>query len=246
MNGKDNKMRFLPGPYYQDFITDIREKDIEKYGLEKVEYHRGDVLTQSGVINNTAWYIHSGMIHVALTNSEGNVQSLVFYGPHTIFPVGVFTHENLIDYEMQITAMSDVSALKIPYLTLRQMVLDSSELGVHLLEENCQFIGYFFYSTMNRTYLPSRTQAADVLYLLYISRGSRNNIIEISQEHLASMLGLSHAQTERVLKDFRSMGILSTGRGRLSILDQNKLLEQCSDDMKLYADRIEEEQTVHK
>lgn len=239
MNRKNTEqMHFIPGPYFQDFIPDISDAVIKKYGLAKVHYAKGQELTTPGTINNTAWFYQSGMVHVALTNSAGNSQSLVFYGPDTIFPVGVFSHENLIDYQMEITAMTEVDAICIPYLTLRQMVLDDSELGLHLLEEDCQFIGYFFYSTMNRTWLPSRTQAADVLWLLYTRMEHRNNGIAISQERLASLIGLSHAQTERVLKDFRKEGILKTSRGKLFILDEGKLLSACSDDMQYYAERM--------
>lgn len=51
-----------------------------------------------------------------------------------------------------------------------------------------------------------RTQAADVLWLLYTRMESRNK-------------GISHARTKRVLKDFRKEEIL---RGKLFILGEGK------------------------
>ena len=52
--------------------------------VQKKEIKKGSYLTQYGVINNAAYYIKSGIIHLSLGHEQGK-KSLNMFGSGTIF-----------------------------------------------------------------------------------------------------------------------------------------------------------------
>ena len=222
---------YVPRLYVSGFIHHFEQK-AERYGFQHRTYQKGEMLTRHGVINNTSHFIQSGLVHLALDHSSGNTRSVMFFGPGAIFPIGVVPHENLIDYEMVMTALTDVQEYHFSYPQLRQMCVEDGEFAAQILEENCKIIGYLFYQEMNHAYLPTRIRVCDILYLFLTSIGSEDRTISLWQEDLASMVGISRPQLERILKELRDLGIIQTSRGQIRIPDIEKLRSQCSTELR--------------
>lgn len=222
---------WVPKLYLSDYVANFEDK-ITKYHLVPNTFQKGTTLTTPGVINNTAHYVQSGTLHLSLTHSSGNMKSLTFFGPKTVFPLGVVPHENLIDYEMVLEAFTDVTVYSFSYPDLRQMCVDDGNFAAELLEENCDFIGYLFYHEMNSVYASSYVRVCDILFLYYYHIHPVNTCISISQDELARLAGVSIAQLERILKSLREQSIIQTSRKMITILDKERLLQQCSDELK--------------
>ena len=222
---------YVPRVYISGFVHGFEEK-ARKYNLRKKVYADGETLTKRGVINNNAYFIRSGVMLLSLTHSSGNTKSIMFFGPDTIFPLGVVPHENLIDYEMILSAITDIEAYRFSYPTLRRMCIDDGEFAAQILEENCRMIGYLFYQEMNNAFLQAEIRVCDILYLLHSSFKAKNNTINIRQEDLCSFAGTSRAQLERVLKDLRERGIIETSRGCIHIPSIERLREECSTELR--------------
>ena len=221
----------IPKLYLSGFVKDMESK-LERYGAQRRIYKKDELLTSHGVINNTAHYIHSGIIHLSLSHSSGNLKSMNFFGPQTVFPLGVVPHENLIDYEMVLRAFTDVEVSSFSYPVLRRMCVEDGEMAAQILEENCEFIGYLFYQDMNHAYAPTFIRVCDILHLYLENVKPMNGTIPIKQEDLASLVGVSRPQLERVLKELRSKNIITTGRGSIQIKDATRLLGFCSTDIR--------------
>lgn len=222
---------YIPRIYLSGFIKGF-DAIARRYGLEPRLYRRGQTLTEHGVINNTTHYIRSGLVHLALTHSTGNLKPLMFFGPETVFPIGVVPHENLIDYEMIMTAVTDVETYSFSYPTLRRMCVEDGEFAAKILEENCEMIGYLFYEQMNQAFTPTEIRVCDILYILLSNLKPANQTLAIRQEELASIVGISSAQLERILKDLRARGIIQTSRGKLRIEDLDGLTKMCSTELR--------------
>lgn len=222
---------YVPRIYLSGFIKDF-DRIAKQYHLEQRTFKRGQTLTEHGVINNTTHYIRSGLVHLSLTHSTGNLKSLIFFGPETIFPIGVVPHENLIDYEMIMRALTDVETYSFSYPQLRQLCVDNGELAARILEENCEMIGYLFYEGMNHAFTPTEIRVCDILYILLANLKPRDHTLALRQEELSSLVGISMAQLERILKDLRKKGIIETTRGKIRILSLNHLREMCSTELR--------------
>lgn len=216
----------IPSLYLSNYINEFDEI-ILKYDVYKKSFKKGEYLTNYGVINNTAYYIKSGIIHLALGHEQGK-KSLSLFGPGTIFPMGVETHEYKMEYEMMIQAFSDVEAYSMSYPTLRKMAEENGKLAGQLLKENCDFIGYMFFDSINQTFEPCLSRICDILYLYITKVEPEEAKVPFTQTELASIAGASQAQLERSLKILKKEGIIETARGLIKILDLDKLLAHCT------------------
>lgn len=221
----------IPQLYLSGFVKNFESK-LGRYEMTQKRYKKGEQLTVPGIINNTAHFIHSGIIHLSLTHSSGNLKSMNFFGPQTIFPLGVVPHENLIDYEMILRAFTDVEVSSFSYPVLRQMCVDDGEMASQILEQNCEFIGYLFYQDMNHAYASTYVRVCDILHLYLENVKPLDNIIPMNQEELANLVGISRPQLERVLKDLRTNQVITTTRGSIQIINTTRLLDQCSHDIR--------------
>ena len=53
---------------------------LANYLVQKTQIRKGSYLTQYGVINNTAYYIKNGIVHLSLGHEQGK-KSLNMFGP---------------------------------------------------------------------------------------------------------------------------------------------------------------------
>jgi CRP-like cAMP-binding protein len=152
--------------------------------VQKKEIKKGSYLTQYGVINNAAYYIKSGIIHLSLGHEQGK-KSLNMFGSGTIFPVGVEMHKFRVEYEMIIQALTDCEVFKISYPTLKKIAVENGAFAGELLKENCDFIGYMFFDSINQTFEPCLARICNILYLYCTKVHPSSNKIPLSQAELA-------------------------------------------------------------
>lgn len=208
------------------------EEIIKMETLEERHCAKGGSLTKYGSINNHAYYIKSGIMHLSLAHSEGGEKSLALFGPGSIFPIGMTQHRFKAEYEMILRAFSDLHVYRFPYITLRNMVLRNPELGVALLEFDCAFIGYMFFDSVNQALESSMTRVCDILYLYYTDTPIAGCEIEISQTTLANIAGISRAQMERSIQKLRNENAIKTGRNKIQVVAIQKIMEHCSTAMR--------------
>lgn len=115
----DIEPHIIPSIYLANYLNDF-EDVILNYEVQKTQIRKGSYLTQYGVINNTAYYIKNGIVHLSLGHEQGK-KSLNMFGPGTIFPVGVEIHEFRVEYEMIIQALTDCEVYKMSYPTLKKV-----------------------------------------------------------------------------------------------------------------------------
>ena len=191
----------IPSLYLSNYMQQY-EDYVRSYQVKEKNISKGEELTRYGIINNTAYYIKSGIMHLSLGHDKG-YKSLNLFGNGTIFPVGVELHTSPIEYDMVLTAFTDLQVLCIPYPLLRKMVENNSDFGADLLRENCDFMGYVFFDTVNQTFEPCLCRVSDILYLYMVHMQSGTDQIFLSQTELASLAGASRPQLERSMKSRR-------------------------------------------
>lgn len=220
------KPHIIPSVYLAHYLDEFEEM-IKSYGVSKRTVDKGTYLTQYGVINNTAHFIKKGIIHLSLGHDKGK-KSLNMFGAGTVFPIGVEIHEFRVEYEMIIQALTDVECYEIPYPTLKKMAMEHGDFAGELLRENCDFIGYMFFDSINQTFEPCLARICDILYLYLTKVPPMSEKIPLSQTELASIAGASHSQMERAIQILKKEEILQTSRRQIEIINSEKLLEHCT------------------
>ncbi len=105
----------IPSIYLANYLNDF-EPLFPRYGVTLRKFSKGDILTQQGVIHNTAYFIKSGILQLSLGHDQGE-KALNLFGPGTVFPVGLEFHTSYMEYEMILQAFSDGEAYAMPYPT---------------------------------------------------------------------------------------------------------------------------------
>lgn len=137
-----------------------------------------------------------------------------------MFPVGVEFHTSYMEYEMILQAFSDGEAYAMPYPTLKRIAVENGAFAGELLRENCDFIGYLFFDTLNQTFEPCLSRVCDILYLYLTKVQPKEPVIPLSQGELAKIAGASQAQMERCVQILKKEEVLATSRKQLAILDE--------------------------
>ena len=71
----------------------------------------------------------------------------------------------------------------------------------------------------------------NLLYLLTMKQPSNSGlIIEMTQEDIADILGMSRVQITRELTELRSKGVIVTNRGKLTVVDLPALASLCTEE----------------
>jgi cAMP-binding proteins - catabolite gene activator and regulatory subunit of cAMP-dependent protein kinases len=218
----------IPSFYFSNKFT-IYESIIQTHDVHSAAYPKDALLTNYGQINNTAYYIKSGILMLSLAHEKGLEKTVALFGPGSIFPIGLTNHTYKMDFEIILRAFSNLDVYKFSYLTLRKMAEEHHDLAIALLEDDCDFVSYLFHDSVSQAFSPCITRLCEVLYLYLASTDPIDLTIHISQSFLSNIVGASTAQIERALKELRERSILTTGRQKIIILNKNALLSYCSD-----------------
>ena len=226
MTSANQPPHLIPSLYLAGYLDQFEDL-VRSYGARPRSLRMGELFTQRGVINNTAYFITSGIMQLLLGHDQGE-KALSLFGPGTIFPIGVEEHKFLIEYEMILEGFSDVEALALPYPTLKRIVQEHGDFAGELMRENCDFIGYTFFDTINQTFEPCLARICDILYLYHTKVSPAGPDVPMTQAELARVAGASRAQMERSIRLLRETGAIETSRGHVRIASMDALLENCT------------------
>lgn len=94
------------------------------------------------------------------------------------------------------------------------------------------YVNSLLFSSIHQEYNPSLVKICNLLYLLTINQPTDAGMrIELTQDELAELLGLSRVQLTRGLSALRQQRIISTSRGAIRVLDLPRLLSLCSSEV---------------
>lgn len=219
-----------PNFYIENEFSEFKDL-FNKQNFLYREIPKETILTSENVVNNTAYFIISGIMRFSLLLDNGKEQTISLFGPNQVFPIGVKKHDHKMDYNMVLTAFSDLEVYQCSYLQLRDLALKNPQLAMKLLESDCDFISYLFYRSTSLAFIPCITRICDVLYLS-IPQEKRNvakeATIQINQKLLSTFVGASQPEVERALRVLRAEKIIETGRNRIYIPNVNNLRKRCS------------------
>ena len=93
------------------------------------------------------------------------------------------------------------------------------------------YVNRFLFETIHQGFNSSQVKLCNLLYLLTMNQPANSGlVIEMTQEDIADILGMSRVQITRELTELRSRGILATTRGKLTVTDLPALTALCTDE----------------
>lgn len=216
--------------YY--FEKDFKEFEtyIKKFRMVKKHYHQKQIISSQGETLKNGYYIQSGIMQLKIGNELGKEKTLAFFGPGSIFPLGVNEHHYAMEYAMTEIAFTDVIACEFNFTELRRMVMENSDLSLKMLEHYCDFVSFLFYEIASQSYDSTLIRIANIIYIFAI-KIYHSHVIGLSQDDIAEIAGVSKIQVARAYKYLREQGIIDSFRNGLKIADVQALQTLCSSDI---------------
>lgn len=146
------------------------------------------------------------------------------------FP-GYRQNDYKIELSLTTAALSDMEVLEFTKRQFRTMFETNAALAETVVDWYSSYVNLFLFETVHQEYNPSLIKICNLLYLLTVSQSFRSGpVLGMTQDELAELLGLSRVQITRGLSELRSRKIISTGRGKIEVLDLSGLAELCTNE----------------
>ena len=178
----------------------------------------GEVLFVKGDEGDALYGIRRGQIRIATGTEAGKRLTLNVLGPGDL--LGEIA---LLDGRSR-TADAIASEPTELFMVRRQDFLRLLEreprIAVHLIELLCERVRWVSERMEETALLPLEVRLARRIQRLAADFGSE---LQISQEELGILLGVTRESVNRQLQQWRRQGVIELGRGRIRLLDPERL-----------------------
>lgn len=194
-------------------------------------FHKGEYLWKPGSPYEKIHYIVSGVAMHYADHEEGNRKIISFHSGGTVYP-GYRQNNYKIELSLTTVALSEMKVLEFTKEQFGLMFQHNTELSEAVVNWYASFINRFLFETIHQEYNSSLTKLCNLLFLLNENQSVGSNmILDMTQDELAALLGISRVQLTRGLSVLRSQHIISTGRNKIEILDLPLLSEFCTSEV---------------
>lgn len=215
----------LPRYYFEGDFKSFEDL-IENCKLEKVKIKKGNELKY--LYKHKSIYIKSGMIKLSICNEDGFESVIMFSGSGSIYPVTCLEEQFTIEQFMMLKTVVDTEIIVFPKEKISEFIMKSSDFAVAAINFNSKIINSLLTKNILGSYENSEQSITSFLYSYIKYNPNDNNIVDFTQEEIASVVGISRMQVTRILGSLRKRGIVKTERGKVIILDMEMLEENCA------------------
>lgn len=195
---------------------------------EAKSFRKGEYLWAPGAPYEKIHYIISGAEMHYADHESGRRKIISFHGPGTVFP-GYRPNDFRVELSLTTVALSDVQALEFTVPQFTAMFRSNVDLSLQVVNWYSTYINLFLFETIHQAFNSSLTKLCNLLYLLTINQPANSGlVIDMAQDELAEILGISRVQITRELGELRRKGIVETLRGKLVVSNLPALSSLCT------------------
>jgi len=183
----------------------------------------GEVVFREGDESNTCYIVRSGHARAVRQHADGRVITLATFGPGDIFgELAMFDDERR---SATVEAIDELTTLGIPGSAMRGLLRRHPEIAVKLVIALGRRLRAANERLSRQSFQTVQSRVAAVLdQLVEQARaegeaGRRDVLVTATQAELAQLAGSSRESASRFLAVLERAGVISQGRGRLTVHD---------------------------
>ncbi len=202
-------------------------------GLQPVDLPKGYQLVGANEYMNTSFYVHSGVLKLYIIAENGNEKTEWFIGPGGLFPLysPLERHYRNERDTLLVKAQTPVKVTKIAQKAIDHLLDHDPRFSKRMLRQYADFSAILLYDIITLATRDSLTSTCNYLYQ-YEKLLKPHGII-LTQEEIATNIGIPLLTFTRKLTWLRKNGIISTSRKNIEVLNWDKLIQHCSPDLLL-------------
>lgn len=202
------------------FFAGLHPETLRKLALVCRQRHLAarEVLFLKGDESDGLYAIRRGLIRIGTTDDLGQQMTVNLLGSGDVF--GEIALLDGRSRTADAVAADDTEMFFLPRRDFLIVLSGEAALAVHLIELLCGRLRDVLERIEEATFLPAATRLARRILTLAVDYGTE---VHASQEELASLSGITRETVNRQLQGWKRDGVLSLGRGRLTIHDLDGL-----------------------
>ncbi|HEX2912206.1 MAG TPA: Crp/Fnr family transcriptional regulator [Chloroflexia bacterium] len=186
--------------------------------FKPASFQRGEIIFTRGGPGDALYLIKSGRVKVSITNQDGNELIITIYSRGEIF--GEMSLFDGLPRSADATALEAVEALQLSRANFEELLLKLPQLSSSIIAMLSRRLRYTTTELEMIGLLDAYERVAYKLLQLAESGEQTGTItIKLSQQELASMLGLTRVWLNKVLNYFVEQGVIQVDRGKITLLD---------------------------
>lgn len=197
----------------------------EQGGVETVIPKGVTLDDANAALPRTTYYIKKGVAKLSIINETGAEHILFFMGQGSVYPINNLDDCFSMEVYVSMTALTDLEVISIFGENVEKMIAENGEFALAVTEHYMRYVNTLLTKILFNSYNDSTRCVPSFLYLYAAS--SPENMVDLTQEQIGQILSLSRPQVVRVLNKLRTLEIVATRRGKLKVLDMERLRELC-------------------
>jgi CRP/FNR family transcriptional regulator, cyclic AMP receptor protein len=185
-------------------------------------FHGGEAVFYEGDSSDTCYVVRSGHVRAVREHTDGRTLTLATLGPGDIFgELAIFDDERR---SATVEALEETEVIAILGADMRRLLRDHSDIAVKLLAALSRRLRETNERLTRQSFQTVQSRVAAVLAELVATArsegaGEGDVLITATQSDLAQLAGSSRESASRFLAVLERAGIISQGRGRLTVHD---------------------------
>lgn len=206
----------------------LSEEDLEAIAEVSVSrrYQAGEVVFREGDGGDTCFIVRSGLARAVRQHSDGRSITLSHFGPGDIFgELAMFDEE---PRSATVDVIDALEAVAIPGRDMQRLMREYPEIAVKLNTALAQRLRATNERLARQSFQTVQSRVAAVLAQMIATARSGNEggsdvVIALTQADLAKLAGSSRESASRFLASLERSGVITQGRGRLTVHDPDAL-----------------------
>lgn len=189
-----------------------------------VRFRPGETILKQNTLSTNIVCLRKGIVKVYVEGSKDKNLILKVMKDTGILTSGVFTSETHRPYT--VTAVTDVECCFINSDNILELFSSNTNFALSLINHYHQLNNHMFNTLVNLTqkYMPGRV-ADTLLYLRHQVFHSNPFLLPFSRQELAEMSAMTKESFVRILKEFKTSGLINQEGKYMEIIDEESLSE---------------------
>jgi CRP/FNR family transcriptional regulator, cyclic AMP receptor protein len=208
-------------------FSTLVQADLERIAQFAVprEFEPGEVVFREGDASDTCYVVHGGKARAVRSHRDGRTLTLATFGPGDIFgELALFEDERR---SATVEAIERTTAVAVLGPDMRRLMAEHAEISARLVVALGARLRETNERLQRQSFSTVQSRVAVVLSQLVeqeLARGEQGDVlVTATQADLAQLAGSSRESASRFLAVLERAGVISQGRGRLTVHDPEAL-----------------------
>jgi CRP-like cAMP-binding protein len=184
-------------------------------------YKKGGVIYAEESQGHSIYFLLKGEVKIFKNHEYGKELIVNLINEGNFFGFTQFAENQ--SYTENAIALTGVKLIKINKQELAELFKESPNLSIQFMDLLIQNLDLLKYHMIHLVYDSVRKKTAEMLLELD-SNNEDSNVIEISRNNLANLIGIAKETLIRTLTELRDEGVIQTSRKAIKIINRTKLI----------------------